>query len=139
MTVAAVALVGAGPRAVGLLERLAVNADPGGMLVVHVVDPYPPGAGRTWRLDQPQSLRMNSRAGEVTMFTDDSVTCEGPIRYGPTLHEWACTVGARGADRGLAAEARRLAPGDFASRRLAGEYLRWCFFRAVAKLPKGIS
>ena len=64
-----IAFVGAGPRTIGLLERLAANlsALPAPRLRVHVVDPYPPG-GRVWRPDQSPLLWMNSRAGEVTMF-----------------------------------------------------------------------
>src|SRR5438552_16308236 len=87
---AVLAVIGAGPRAVGLLERLAANADPHGRrLVVYIVDPYPPGAGRTWRRDQSPLLWMNSTAGEVTMYTDESVRCDGPIHTGPTLAAWA--------------------------------------------------
>ena len=37
-------------------------------------------------------LWMNSMAEDVTMFTDDSVRCAGPIRPGPSLHEWSQEV-----------------------------------------------
>lgn len=133
---AVLAVVGAGPRAVGLLERLAANAAeaPGRSrgLTVHVIDPFPPGAGRTWRRDQSPLLWMNSRAGDVTMFTEESTVCAGPIRPGPTLAAWARA--ARPDDPGLAAEARATTVASFPSRRLAGEYLRWCFARATRDL-----
>ncbi len=138
---AVLALVGAGPRAVGLLERLAANAAGRSprRLIVEVVDPFPPGAGRTWRRGQSPLLWMNSRAGDVTMFTDDTVECLGPLRPGPTLAEWAAGPGGRALDDpGLAAEARATTAESFASRRLAGEYLRWCFRRAVADLPGNV-
>jgi hypothetical protein len=47
----AIAIVGAGPRGVGLLERLAASAPElhPGRLDVHLIDPYPPGPGRIWR------------------------------------------------------------------------------------------
>ena len=32
---------------------------------------------------------MNTVASQVTLFTDDSVDCAGPIRPGPSLYEWA--------------------------------------------------
>ncbi|CAM5593526.1 hypothetical protein SPURM210S_07202 [Streptomyces purpurascens] len=32
---------------------------------------------------------MNTVACQVTLFTDDSVDCSGPIRPGPSLYEWA--------------------------------------------------
>lgn len=128
-------VVGAGPRGTGLLERIAANADlvPGEGCEIHVVDPHPPGAGRVWRPLQSPLLLMNSRAGEVTMFTDDSVRCAGPIRPGPTLAEWGPHYDGR--DPGLAREAAALTPDSFASRRLAGAYLGWCFDRAVRSLP----
>ena len=88
-----IVIVGAGPRGAGLLERLAASAPelhPDG-LDVHLVDPYPPGAGRIWRHAQSPLLAMNSMAADVTMYTDESVVCEGPIAPGPSFWEWAQT------------------------------------------------
>src|SRR5664279_4907700 len=92
--------VGGGPRTVGILERIAASAPellgpanqessgsvPG--LDIHVVDPFPAGGGRIWRTTQSPLLWMNSTTAEVTIFTDESVTCEGPIVPGPSLAEW---------------------------------------------------
>ncbi|MFI0240714.1 FAD/NAD(P)-binding protein [Streptomyces sp. NPDC016845] len=117
-------IVGAGPRATGILERVAANArDDGGelRLDVHLVDPYPPGAGRIWRREQSPLLWMNSQAQDVTMFTDDTVRVDGPVRPGPALHEWA------GIDGRV-----------FADRRSQGRYLRWVYEKAVAALPEGV-
>ncbi|MER5496101.1 MULTISPECIES: FAD/NAD(P)-binding protein [unclassified Streptomyces] len=134
--------MGAGPRTTGILERIAANFDalwPGGSLRVDVVDPYPPGGGRVWRDDQSARMLMNSRAGDVTMFTDDSVECAGPVTPGPILSEWAAGPGRRETSvAGVADEARSLAPDSFPSRRLAGAYLAWCFERARAALPPGV-
>ncbi|MGX1474303.1 UNVERIFIED_CONTAM: putative NAD(P)/FAD-binding protein YdhS [Streptomyces canus] len=89
-----VALVGAGPRGTSVLERLCASAPellpPGTHLTVHVIDPSPPGPGRVWRPTQSPDLLMNTVASQVTLFTDESVDCAGPIRRGPSLHEWAC-------------------------------------------------
>ena len=63
-----VGIVGAGPRGLSVLERLCANASPAG-LQVHVVDPYPPGAGRVWRTEQSRHLLMNTVAAQVSMFT----------------------------------------------------------------------
>jgi len=85
--VSTIVIVGAGPRGTGLLERLAASAPelhPHG-LDVHLVDPYPPGAGRIWRHAQSPLLAMNSMAADVTMYTDASVVCEGPIAPGPSF------------------------------------------------------
>ncbi|MEW1645939.1 FAD/NAD(P)-binding protein [Streptomyces sp. NPDC091219] len=130
-------IVGAGPRGTGLIERIAANAPelyagsgaegPGdaedfGGLDIHLVDPHPPGAGRIWRAAQSPLLWMNSHAEDVTMFTDETVVMEGPVRPGPTLHEWAEIDGS-----------------TFADRRIQGAYLRWVHEQAVAALPPGIT
>ncbi|WP_258177530.1 FAD/NAD(P)-binding protein, partial [Streptomyces solincola] len=126
----AIALVGAGPRGTSVLERLCASvpelaAD--APLTVHVADPAPPGAGRVWRTDQPAGLLMNTVACQVTLFTDESVECEGPIRRGPSLYEWA-------AARGLA-----LGPDDYPSRAVYGAYLEWAFARAVRTAPPRVT
>ncbi|MEU6094560.1 FAD/NAD(P)-binding protein [Streptomyces sp. NPDC047079] len=117
-------IVGAGPRGTGLLERIAASAPrlyADVELDVHLVDPHPPGAGRIWRAAQSPLLWMNSHAEDVTMFTDETVAMEGPVRAGPTLHEWAGIHGR-----------------VFAGRRRQGAYLRWVYEQAVAALPPGV-
>ncbi|MFF3712552.1 FAD/NAD(P)-binding protein [Streptomyces phaeochromogenes] len=121
-------IVGAGPRGTGLLERIAANApelygSPGGSegLDIHLVDPYPPGGGRIWREAQSPLLWMNSEAQDVTMFTDETVDMAGPVREGPTLHEWAALDGR-----------------VFADRQRQGTYMRWVYEQTVAALPPGI-
>lgn len=118
-------VVGAGPRGTGFLERLAANL-PGlygdQPLEVHLVDPYPPGGGRIWREEQSPLLWMNSMAEDVTMFTDETVVQEGPVRPGPTLAEWAGIDGQ-----------------TFPSRRAQGAYLRWVYEEAVAELGPAVT
>ena len=85
-----VAIIGAGPRGIGLVERLAENhAEFGGELHIRLIDPHPAGPGRIWRFDQSPLLKLNSLAEDVTLFTDSSSTIEGPIVPGPSLAEWA--------------------------------------------------
>ncbi|MEU2440815.1 FAD/NAD(P)-binding protein [Streptomyces rubradiris] len=118
-------IVGAGPRGTGVLERLAANAPAlyaGEGLDIHLVDPHPPGGGRIWRQEQSPLLWMNSHAEDVTMFTDDTVVMDGPVRPGPTLHEWAGLDGR-----------------FFPDRRLQGRYLRWVYERARAALPPNVT
>ncbi|NIH86499.1 FAD/NAD(P)-binding protein [Amycolatopsis granulosa] len=139
------AIVGAGPRGIGVLERLSANAaellGPAG-LVVHLIDPFPPGAGRIWRYEQSPLLRMNSMAEDVTMFTDDSVTMTGPVRSGPSLWQWAQEVrnGRIGYDvpADLRDELDALRGTSFPTRRLTSAYLDWVYRHVLAGLPRGI-
>ncbi|MFI9009362.1 FAD/NAD(P)-binding protein [Actinosynnema sp. NPDC053489] len=137
-----VVVVGAGPRTSGILERLGANAPElfDGPLEVHLVDPFAAGAGRVWRHEQSPLLRMNSMAEDVTVFTDDSVACEGPIRPGPSLAEWArsCLSGVD-LDPAVRAELEAMGPTTFPSRRVQSAYLRWFHARAVSWLPEGSS
>ncbi|GHJ29382.1 adenylate cyclase [Streptomyces hygroscopicus subsp. sporocinereus] len=138
---ATIVIVGAGPRATGLIERIAANAPElygdGTPLALHLVDPHPPGGGRIWRPDQSPLLWMNSMAEDVTIFTDESVEREGPLRPGPSLAEWARQVREPDLPPELAAEAAALTGQSFATRRLQGAYLRWAYERSVAALPPG--
>ncbi|WP_069868816.1 FAD/NAD(P)-binding protein [Streptomyces malaysiensis] len=140
-----VVIVGAGPRATGLIERIAANAPElhgdGAPFELHLVDPHPPGGGRIWRPDQSPLLWMNSMAEDVTMFTDASVEREGPICPGPSLSEWAGRLREEGPPHALppelAAEAAALTGRSFATRRLQSAYLGWVYERSVAALPPG--
>ncbi|MEV4038292.1 FAD/NAD(P)-binding protein [Streptomyces umbrinus] len=122
-----IALVGAGPRGTSVLERLCASAPellaPGTRLTVHVVDPSPPGPGRVWRTAQPAELLMNTVASQVTLFTDDSVDCSGPIRPGPSLHTWADG---------------ELGPDDYPTRAQYGQYLEWVFGEVVRGAPPAL-
>ncbi|WP_406098380.1 FAD/NAD(P)-binding protein [Streptomyces sp. NBC_01013] len=144
------AVIGAGPRGTGLVERIAANAPSlygGRPLDIHLVDPYPPGGGRIWRHEQSPLLWMNSMAEDVTMFTDDTVRLEGPVRPGPALHAWAADVREGrtepgpdvAAEHGLRAEIDALTGEDFPSRRLQGAYLRWVYEQSVAALPPTVT
>jgi uncharacterized NAD(P)/FAD-binding protein YdhS len=119
-----VALVGAGPRGTSVLERLCASAPellaPGARLTVHVVDPAPPGPGRVWRTAQSPELLMNTVSSQVTLFTDDSVDCSGPVRPGPSLYEWADG---------------ELGPDEYPTRAHYGRYLEWVFAKVVREAP----
>ncbi|MFJ1645483.1 FAD/NAD(P)-binding protein [Streptomyces sp. NPDC088258] len=126
-----IAVVGAGPRGTSVLERLCASVPelaPDIPLTVHLIDPAPPGAGRVWRTDQSPELLMNTVASQVTLFTDESVTCEGPIRPGPSLYEWAATR-----------PAERLGPDDYPTRAAYGRYLEWAFRRTVEGAPENVT
>lgn len=137
-----VVFIGGGPRTAGLLERMAANRAEllAGPLIVHVIEPYEAGSGRIWRFDQSPLLLLNSMAGDITMFTDESVDCAGPAVTGPSLVEWAAGVldGSIADAPVRSAEIRRqleeLGPGTFPTRQLQSHYLQWFFRRAVTAL-----
>ncbi|KAI0005812.1 FAD-NAD(P)-binding-domain-containing protein [Xylariaceae sp. FL0662B] len=122
-----VAIVGAGPRGTSALERLCASAPnflvPGARLTAHIVDPWSPGPGYVWRTSQSPQLLMNTVASQVTLFTDESVICSGPIRPGPNLYTWATD-----SEPGLG-------PNDYATRAQYGRYLEWVFSEVVRRAP----
>ncbi|MFM2078251.1 MAG: hypothetical protein RJA49_2141, partial [Actinomycetota bacterium] len=141
----AIAIVGAGPTAASLLERIVANVPTvfgDHPLHIHLVDPHPPGLGRVWRPDNHPGLWMNSLAEDVTLFTDESVVCDGPIVPGPSLHEWAHAIGegelSALADDALATEIRSLAGTTFPTRRVQSVYLEWFHRRVADALPPNV-
>ncbi|WP_432520269.1 FAD/NAD(P)-binding protein [Kineococcus sp. SYSU DK006] len=140
-------LVGAGPRALGVLDRLGAHAGARGRrLDVHVVDPYPPGSGRIWRAEQHPLLWMNSRAADVTVLPDESCTLSGPLRTGPTLFAWLdahrAELAERFAQQGqdeLHREVLGVGEGTFVSRALGSHYLRWAWERVREALPATVA
>lgn len=131
----AIAVVGSGPRGTSVVERICASAPEllptGHRLTVHVVDPAPPGAGQVWRPDQPDELLMNTVASQVTLFTDDSVDAEGPVRPGPSLHTWHSRLSPAGDED--------LGPDDYPSRALYGGYLRWFFGEVQRTAPPAVT
>ncbi|GAA2515800.1 FAD/NAD(P)-binding protein [Streptomyces longisporus] len=144
-----VCVIGAGPRGLSVLERLCANAREralGTEVVVHVVDPCRPGAGRVWRTDQSHHLLMNTVASQVTLFTDPSVQMAGELAPGPSLYEWARSLVLMGEpaaddvlDDQVLAEARDLTPDSYPTRAFYGHYLRWVFARVVRTAPAHVS
>jgi hypothetical protein len=139
------AIVGAGPRGICVLERLSANA--GELLgdrtvMVHLIDPFPPGPGRVWRYDQSPLLRMNSMSEDVTMFTDQTVKMDGPVGPGPSLSEWVEQVRtgqlAVEVAEGLHDELNALVTTSFPTRRLQSAYLDWVYQHVLAGLPDAI-
>ncbi len=134
-----IVIVGGGPRGVGVLERLGANIELfAGELDVHLVDPFPVGAGRVWRFAQSPLLRMNSMAEDVTMFTDESVACAGPIRPGPSLSQWARQIRTEDLPEDVREEAETLTGTAFPTRRLQSAYLTWFYEHTVAGLPRNV-
>lgn len=102
MSTTHIALIGAGPRGISVLERLAAylrvasgkhsrpgHAQPSAPRVtVHIIDDSQIGAGRVWDTDQTRTLCMNTLADAVTLFTEPGSSVGAPVVSGPTLYEW---------------------------------------------------
>ena len=165
-----VAIIGVGPRGLSVLERIVALAaarwpDSRDPIAVHLIDPYPPGAGIVWRTDQPTSLLMNTTIGEQTIFPDASCSFlaeagAGTVDSSPDPAEAAAVsassapdpaeVGAPSATDD-AAESFPIGPtmaqwyrarggtepvdSTFPSRTLYGEYLRDAYERIRAAAP----
>ncbi len=140
------AIVGLGPRGLSVAERLCANAESllprGSELVIHVIDPHVLGGGQVWRSTQDRALLMNTVACQVTMFTDNTVDCDGPVATGPSLYEWArsiALVGSPNVPVAVRAEALTLGPDDYPSRAFYGSYLQWTRRRIIRTAPPGVS
>jgi hypothetical protein len=135
-----ICVVGLGPRGLSVVERVCANAMADGhVTTLHVVDPYLGEGGRVWRTAQSNVLLMNTVASQVTMFTDATVACDGPVRTGPSLYEWATLllptepVGAHPV--WVHDEATGLGPDSYPTRAFYGFYLRWVFERLTRFAP----
>ena len=140
---ASVAIIGASVRGTSALERILASApdDPGTPLIVHVIDPYPPGSGRIWRAAQSSFLIMNTVAAQSTVFTDDTVDVRRPDPPGSLAGAVVpprrrrpgrrrCRCPARGDRRSVGDEDH-----SNPSRLLYGHYLRWCFDEILRSAP----
>ncbi|CAD6445269.1 8c47adda-eed2-4545-b558-541a3c7f55e6-CDS [Sclerotinia trifoliorum] len=125
-----IAIVGAGPRGTSVLERISASAmqfiNHDSWLTIHIIDQYPPGAGKVWRTDQSALLMMNTPASQNTLFTDDSVKCNGPIVKGLSLYDW------------LKRNDHIIGPNGYPTRVQCGTYLRWVYDHVVETLPKNV-
>ncbi|MEU5534589.1 FAD/NAD(P)-binding protein [Streptomyces sp. NPDC020362] len=142
-----IAVIGAGPRGLAVLERLCAHerARPShARVLIHVVDAAPPGAGAVWRTDQSRFLLANTVASQITVYSDAASRIGGPIEPGPSLYEWAASLSGPGARSGAAgpvddsatlAEARSLGPDSYPTRALCGRYFAECFRRVLAGAP----
>jgi hypothetical protein len=116
-----VAVVGAGPRGVSIIERLVAASrteDFHGRLTVHLIDPYVDRGGSVWRRDQSEVLLMNTATCQTTMYPDASCHARLPLLHARTLADHLATEG--------------LGPADVASRAAHGRYLTAVLERALA-------
>ncbi|UED85117.1 FAD/NAD(P)-binding protein [Streptomyces profundus] len=127
-----VIVVGGGPRAVAVVERLTARHRTTARPVrVAVVDQVEVGAGATWRTDQSPLLLNNTYSAHTTIYTDESTRMTGPVVPGPDLITWAReSVPPPDRPAWVADEAARLRPWSYPTRRIQGVYYREQLARA---------
>ncbi|WP_243744713.1 FAD/NAD(P)-binding protein [Streptomyces hainanensis] len=127
-----VVVVGGGPRAVAVVERLtARHPDAAPPVRVALVDRVEVGAGATWRTDQSPLLLNNTYSAHTTIYTDDSTPMTGPVAPGPDLVTWARESDPPPDRPGwVADEAAGLRPWSYPTRRIQGVYYREQLARA---------
>jgi uncharacterized NAD(P)/FAD-binding protein YdhS len=136
MTPARVGIIGVGLRGLTVLERLVANervkktAD----LQVCLFDPNPPGVG-CHDPEQDDFLLVNTVAGQITLFSDESVVGAGPMLPGPSFCEWLedDNCNRLGRRRGDA-----INQDGYYSRALFGRYLHWVYHYLVALAPQHV-
>ncbi|GAA2326121.1 hypothetical protein Scani_43060 [Streptomyces caniferus] len=136
------AIVGAGSRGLGLVERLVAHClERPVPLTVHLIDPQPFGAG--FHLPgQPDHLLLNTVCAQLTAFADADMV-DGPVPVsGPSLHAWCRQRDLRLADDGYtvrAGEGREIRPNDFLPRRLLHAYLVWAAEQIADAAPESLT
>ncbi len=137
-----IVIVGAGPAAVMVLERLLAShrRDHASLhLDIRLVDPFPPGGGRIWRRQQSPLLKLNTTLEDAAVFTDPACSIEGPIEPGPTFAEWVRLVRAgeiprpEWSDDRLDRELETIDSRDFPTRRLNNAYLSWAYLEVLRR------
>lgn len=141
MTDLRITIIGAGPRALNVIERLSwkLQEDPTlPPITVHLVDPGIPCAGAHLP-SQSRLLLTNTLASQVTMFS--TLDPDDPLSgsSGPSFTEWAHTVGYRRVGSGYE---KSMIGGDpvgeldYLPRAMLGEYLAFAHRRILAGAPK---
>lgn len=148
MGVQSVVIVGAGPRGTSVMERLlaqqaAQHAKNNGAetkkLHIHLVDPFPPGAGHVWRTEQSRLYLMNTQSFFPTLIPDQGV--QAPPLAGCSFNEWRAAQQGTPWDKlsdGDKVELAGLESTNFPSRALYGRYLSWCFEQLTGAMPDGV-
>lgn len=147
-------IIGAGPRGLSVLERLAAHARRGAAksVEVNLVDPFPPGAGHVWRTDQSRHFLMNTPAFFPTVVASSGTLAGAPGDFpapvpaiaGLSFDQWRREVGENpgSAVVGLSdedlSELRGMSRTDFPSRKIYGTYLSDVFARLRGSLPRNM-
>ena len=96
-------------------------------VIVHAFDAQAPGQG-VHRCDQASYLRLNTVAGQLSLFEDGDFSLFPRQAFRPTLYEWI----ARFHPEAIRGEQDRFA---FLPRKYLGLYLQWFFTQLLEHIP----
>lgn len=136
-----VAIIGAGPRGLTVLERMLEHASalpPEVRLEIELYDRRPFGEGVHDSL-QPDHLLINTVSSQVTMFPPTSIAGDGP---GFSLVQWARREGYRRLDgvfcKAGAGMGKSITDADYLPRSILGAYLAWFYEQLASRMPDNI-
>lgn len=131
-----IAVIGAGPRGLSLIERLlAKTRILNKSIEIDIFDNYPIG-GRVWNWQNEHNKKflMNTPVEQVTLFPDESVRDIENIAKGPSIYQWITTGEAKkylkqrlDIDGFYKEHINELASNSHCVRGLMGVYSEWFF------------
>lgn len=127
------ALIGMGPTGLLALTKTFSMAKrhPHLSVTVHTFDAQAPGQG-VHRSDQPHYLRMNTVAGQLSMFEDGDFSLFSRHVFRPSLFEWI----EREHPRAIQGQQDRFA---FLPRHYLGLYLQWYYAQLLERIPANVN
>lgn len=135
-----IAIIGAGPRALNIIECLAWRLTNEASLPdvrVHLIDPGQPCEG-VHTTTQSSHLLTNTLASQVTMFSPANPLDPNTAVSGPSFTEWARSEGYRrfgAAYRRCATGGEEISDLDYLPRAMLGQYLRSAFEIILRRAP----
>lgn len=131
-----VAVVGAGPRGLAVVERfVSLAATTGEEIDLDWYDDTSFGAGRVWSPYGTTALLMNTVCSQLSAFPDASTGFGDEYVHGPAFYDWLQTPEAAHwlkNDHVLQAERADVEPNTYTSCALYGAYLTWSADRIIS-------
>lgn len=118
-----VAIIGAGPRGISVLERLLsrISQRPSTAVTIHLIDPFEPGPGRVWQVEQSPLYLMNTPA-----YFPTAVPADGGYNGTASFAQWRTEALPDMHDTA------------YPTRAQYGAYLRATYAQLTAALPDGV-
>lgn len=125
-----IGIVGSGPRGMSILERLAYKLSQESDIIVEInlIDSISVGTGKIWRVDQSETLMMNTIAQEISGFSGKWDGGYIQAGNGPSFAEWI-SISKRKSEEYT----------DYFPRAYYGEYLQFILNTIEENFPDNVS